>query len=325
MATFTLLGWLQCISMGLQDFHILSDFDGVWTEPARELERVKGFLGRELARLSGCPETKAASDLQDFSVAVHSNPSAYGWQIEGRFSSYVDEDYFAIPTALGQWIDEAKDEVSANYREAVLDEFSSVLKFLDHCYHTTCTRFREEVSHDFTPGVTAILNWLKDQGVRLTFVSNAPLEKIEAWFKAIGFDIQNARESSAGRDFLRVYGRAGKQLLSDSPVTKEIHDRRVAVDRPFYEDILKQEQADFVLGDVFSLDLALPFHLREEGKSGAPLALGMMDLPHTPGWVRQQFHSQVSPSDHLLPHITSLPRVLMQVEQYRNLEAVSSC
>ena len=86
--------------------------------------------------------------------------------------------------------------------------------------------------------------------------------------------------------------------------------REVHVDRPAYRAILERERPDLVVGDVLSLDLALPLHLRAAGLPGAPRAIGVMHLRHTPAWVLDAVGPGPDQVDFLVPHVTSLPRLI---------------
>ena len=61
---------------------------------------------------------------------------------------------------------------------------------------------------------------------------------------------------------------------------------------------------------MLSLDLALPLHLRAGGQPGAPGAVGVMHLPHTPAWVLDAVGPAPDQVDFLVPHVTSLPRLI---------------
>jgi len=292
--------------------HFLSDFDGVWTEPTRELQAVHATVVRELARLSGRSAEDTEVLYQRFAAAVLEQPEQHGWKLAGRLSSFVDEDFFALPTAVGQWLDVASDPDARRMRAAVLTEWGTVLEFLDFCYHSTCSAFREEHSHDLAPGAERVLEWLIEHEVSICFATNAPAEKVIDWFAEHGYPVADGRAVSREDARLRVFGRAGKQWLSESPHSIDVGGRAVAVDRPQYREILKAECPDVVVGDVFSLDLALPSWLRSEGLPGGPQAVGLMHMRHTPEWL---LSSQGAPPegwvDWLVPHVTSLPRLFL--------------
>jgi hypothetical protein len=61
---------------------------------------------------------------------------------------------------------------------------------------------------------------------------------------------------------------------------------RVETSRPLYESILKEERPGAVVGDVFSLDLALPLHLSRSGELG-PVQAFLRERHYTPEWSRR--------------------------------------
>jgi len=292
--------------------HFLSDFDGVWTEPTREMRAVHDTVVGELARLGGIKVVQMEEHYAAFAHQVMRHPERHGWIIEGQITSYVDEDVFAMPTAVGQLIDQGKFAGTAHFREAILREWTHVIDFLDHCYHSTCDRFRALYSHDLAPGAARVLQWLMERGVDITFATNAPAEKVIQWFHHQGFDVADARVTTRKLNKLRVYGRAGKQWLGTSGDFMDYGGRRVAVDRPQYRQIIEQEKPDLIVGDVLSLDLSLPLAMRKNGESSAPSSIGLMQLTHTPHWATQGVGGHAGTVDWLVPHVTSLPRLITQ-------------
>ncbi len=266
------------------------------------------FLIAEFSRLGGLGPERARELYRRFEAAVLAQPDRHGWRIEGRLTSYVDEDVFAVPTSVGQWVDAEPDADAAQLKRAILREHSSVTAFLDHCYHATCARFRAEVPHDLAPGAERVLAWLLRNSVQVVFASNAPLEKVQGWFACHGLEVADARETEPGAAPLRAYGRAGKQWLGPGAEELTLGGRALLCDRPQYRAILERERADLVIGDVVSLDLALPLHLRRAGAAGAPRALALMHLRHTPGWAVDAVRA--GELDHLAAHVTALPRLL---------------
>jgi len=269
---------------------------------------VSDFLTEEFARLGGGGAGRARELYARFEAAVQARPDSHGWRIEGRLTSYVDEDVFAVPTSVGQWVDAAPDADAARLKAAILGEWSSVASFLDHCYHSTCARFRESVPHDLAPGAERVLAWLMRNSVQVVFASNAPLEKVQGWFACHGLEVADARATEPGAAPLRAYGRAGKQWLGPGADEIVLGGRALLCDRPQYRAILERERPDLVIGDVVSLDLALPLALRRAGAAGAPRALALMHLPHTPRWAVDAVRA--GEIDHLAAHVTALPRLL---------------
>lgn len=294
-------------------FTFLTDFDGVWTNPFAELQAVHACVRSELGRLGGHTEEAMLPLYQQFRAEVLAHPERHGWRLGGRLASYVDEDYFAVPTSIGQYIDEAPCEASQHLRAAILQEWDSVLAFLDHCYHSTCNQFRTEVEHDLTEGAERVLQWLLHEKVQVVFGTNAPAEKVIDWFAHHGYAVVDGRSTEPGEYPLRVYGRSGKQWLGEEAQTLDFCGRQVECNRPQYREILEREEPDLVVGDVLSLDLAQPIALRNAGATGGPREVGVMHLRHTPDWVLNSIGPGPAQVNHLVAHITALPRIVTKL------------
>jgi hypothetical protein len=63
---------------------------------------------------------------------------------------------------------------------------------------------------------------------------------------------------------------------------------RVDVARPDYERVLREERPDAVIGDVFSLDLALPLALKRREPEWRDVRLFWLVLPYTPERMRRE-------------------------------------
>ncbi|MDP6963761.1 MAG: hypothetical protein QGF46_06300, partial [Planctomycetota bacterium] len=82
-----------------------------------------------------------------------------------------------------------------------------------------------------------------------------------------------------------------------------------------YKKILQREAPQLVVGDVLSLDLSQPLAMRVDGDDAAPTAVGVMHLPHTPEWVLESIGPAPHEIDYLVPHVTSIPRVVERVRE----------
>jgi len=260
---------------------ILSDFDGVWTDQALEAQSVKLFLAAEAARLAGVPADQALDHFQGYEARVKASPKRYGWAPDGRITAYVDEDPFCVPNSIAVYIEEGAEDHARVYREAVLDGgFETLTAFADHCFHTAAGNYRQEHPPALVPGAAEILHELHQLGAEVLVVSNSPAEKIIGWFTGVGAD------AGTGPDHdLRVRGQAGKQTLGQKDTSIEVAGRKIFVDRPMYEQVIEEENPDLIIGDVFSLDLALPHVLRGQGRAAAPDRLVLRKLGHTPEWI----------------------------------------
>jgi FMN phosphatase YigB (HAD superfamily) len=261
---------------------ILSDFDGVWTDQAREAEHVKAFQREEAARLAGVALDEARADFSAYAAAVLNEPHRFGWTPDGRITAYADEDPFCQPGSIAGWIEAraARDARAALYRTAILRAgYPSLTAFSDHCFVTAASAYRSACAPALVDGAQAAFRALREAGAEVVVVSNSPAEKVVDWLRHAGLD--------AGRSsghLVRVHGDAGKwHVAGDDAI--DVGGRRVLVDRPRYRALIEEEQPDLVIGDVFSLDLALPHALRAAGHPAAPDLLALRRHPHTPDWV----------------------------------------
>lgn len=272
--------------MSPHPYHILTDFDGVWTDPSDELHAVHETVVRELIRVTGEPEPTVRSELDRFEQSVLSQPVEHGWKIGGHITSYADEDFFGLPAAVGAVMEHGEGETAIRWREAIHKAGDPhVTAFMDRCFHTTCEAFRESRPHDLAEGAWDVLGELVEDGVRITFATNAPFEKVHQWLGHHGLEVFNARDAEHDEQPIRAYGRAGKQWLDPDGAAISIADRRVVTDRPQYRAIIEAERPDLVLGDVFSLDLSQAVGMRVEGHAVAPRHVAIFQREHTPRWV----------------------------------------
>ncbi|MBI5433192.1 MAG: hypothetical protein HZA52_10215 [Planctomycetes bacterium] len=261
---------------------ILSDFDGVWTNQAFEAEHVKLYVAAEAARLADIDAERARSDFLHFERAVKSTPERFGWAPDGRITAYVDEDPFCEPNSITSYIDSERDDPRTHvYREAILDSgFATLTAFGDHCFHAATHSFRREHPPALVPRAVLSLEALRRAGAEIVVVSNSPPEKIIGWFREAGVDA-GERATHA----LRVRGSAGKFLLGPKGDSITVGGRKIVVDRPRYAQVIEEERPELVVGDVFSLDLALPHVMRMQGHPAAPRELVLRRHGHTPSWV----------------------------------------
>jgi FMN phosphatase YigB (HAD superfamily) len=261
---------------------VLSDFDGVWTDQAFEARNVQLFLIAEAARLAEIAADRAQQHFERFERIVKANPERFGWAPDGRITAYVDEDPFCDANSIAQYIDQtAMDADTRPYKAAILAAgYKSITAFADHCFMSATTSFRTQHPPALVPGAKQMFAELVGAGAEVVVVSNSPPEKITGWFRDIGVDAGDGRANA-----LRVRGSAGKFVLGATDASIEVARRRIFTDRPKYRRILEDERPDIVIGDVFSLDLALPHVMRRAREAGAPSELVLRRHPHTPRWV----------------------------------------
>lgn len=265
-------------------FKILSDFDGVWTDQAVEAECVRRFAIDALAAASGAPRAQVEADYAAFAREVGGAPGEHGWAPDGRISAYVDEDPLCECSAICRLIETSTDATPRRHREAILAAgHASLAAFGEHCFHGGTARFRAEHPPCIVPGAREMLAALHEAGAEVVVVSNSATEKLIAFFAAAGIHAVDHEGDTTGE--LRVRGAAGKWFLGEDDRAIAVGARRVHVDRPRYRAVIADERPALVIGDVFSLDLALPHVMRTDGDAAAPRVLALRRHAHTPRWV----------------------------------------
>lgn len=261
-------------------FKILSDFDGVWTDQANEAAAVRRFAIDELARVCGVHCRVAEDDYDGFVRRMKAAPHEHGWAPDGRITAYVDEDPLCESSSLAHWLAFTDDPHGLRVHDAIVAAgFATVQAFSEHLFHGGVALFRSEHPPWIVPGARAMLDSLHAAGAELVIVSNSSSEKLVDFFQSVGID---ASEDDGHE--LRVRGSAGKWKLGGD-ATIEVGGRSIFVDRPAYRALVADEAPDLIIGDVFSLDLAMPHVMRTQRANGAPRLLALRRHEHTPSWV----------------------------------------
>ncbi len=260
-------------------FKILSDFDGVWTNADLEAEALHRELAESCAALLQLDLPSVEADLAAFRRDVQAEPHAFGWAPDGRISAFADEDPLCEIAGLCALVAAATAGQARRYREAIEARWATVQTFAEHAFVSAMARFRAEQPPTIANDARAQLHEVTDAGAEVVVVSNSEPGKLRAWFEAVGIDAGEG----PGHE-LRIRGSAGKQLLGGD-LTIDVSGRRVHVDRPRYREAIEQERPTLVIGDIFSLDLALPHAMREDGDPAAPRMLALRRHRHTPAWI----------------------------------------
>ncbi len=272
---------------------ILSDFDGVLTDLKQEALRVSEIFESKLYQESGQPAEVVKSWLEEGKVAMRGFPYRYGWKIKGRIAAFCNEDAFIRVNSLGVFLDEKAnhDPVLAQVKLRLTGHGQEGLSgFYDLAQASFQQMTRETSRGEHNPieqttvhAIEAILR----RGHGVVIVSNSKTDRIvhllqKAGLPALAHQDGHQENSSAP---LRVRGGAGKFLLGDRPDSFNVGEYKVEVDRPAYRKILEEEKPDIVIGDVFSLDLALPLQLAERKVPGfESLKIWLRKRDYTPEW-----------------------------------------
>lgn len=285
-------------------FKILSDFDGVWTNQGPEAALLLDWTVDKLAEFAGVPKAQAQDELGVLLAAMKEAPEKHGWAPDGRITAYLDEDPLLEASALARVLDKGEDETAKRYAKAVIDAGHETLAvFSEWAFQTATASFIEEHPPSIVPEAAAMLKAIEDAGAEVVIISNSGADKIAAWFQSAGIDAGEGEGHA-----LRVRGSAKKWCLGDTEDAMKVAGRRIALDRPEYRSAILSERPDLMIGDVFSLDLALPQALRGRSILQAPDTIVLKRHDHTPEWITE---TRAGGSiDHIVDSVGELPALV---------------
>ena len=283
---------------------ILSDFDGVWTNQGPEAALLLDWMVAKLAELSSVDKATADEELGALRAAMKREPQQHGWAPDGRISAYLDEDPLVESSAMTRVLEQRGSEVARRYADAVTAAgHASLAAFSEWCFRTATASFRDEHPPCIVPDAGDLLKAIEDAGAEVVIISNSGADKIAHWFQSAGVD---AGEGDGHA--LRLRGSAMKWFLGETDDAIEVEGRKVHVDRPKYRAAIEAENPDLIIGDVFSLDLAMPHVLRTRGVEQAPSTLVLRQHAHTPQWVTEGRAGGAI--DHLVTSVGELPALV---------------
>lgn len=284
---------------------IVSDFDGVLTDLAEEAHRVGEIYREMMVRASELPRSQIDQFFERGLQVMRSEPLSHGWKIKGRVSAYFDEDYFILNNGLGACFDElseAKDPVARAMLNAIKKGgFESFMDMASRAYNEMTRETSAGKMKPLDSDTATVLKLLIAQGHEVVVVSNSKTDRIVEMFATVGLQTS---------DQLRVRGNAQKFMLGDNPALFQFGSHAIDADRPLYRAILSEEKPGAVIGDVFSLDLGLPFQMAQEAASPLKgIQLFLRKRPYTPIWTLKSI-SETRNSNAKTHAIERLPELL---------------
>ena len=269
---------------------LLSDFDGVWTQPGDEARAQGERLDAALADLVP-PGEKAAADswIRSARVAALAEPRRYGWLDHGRLSAFGDEDPFTAHAALMHYVEASasRDAIARTLREGAARSAGS----LDALGSRAHAEGVASVERRRGPGILAEAaeagRRLLASGAEIVVVSNSDRHKLTTWFEHAHVPITIHPEYRDGAPRLR--GGARKfELAPEAGATLALGDVTIDIARPRYSEALEEERPDAIVGDVFSLDLSLPLALKRARPEWRHVRLFWLTHAYAPAWLRER-------------------------------------
>ncbi len=294
----------------MRGLHLLTDFDGVWTDPRKEAVHIAARMRDLVVAATGERGPVVESVFREWQDKVLLRPFESGWMHDGKLVAFIDEDPFCIPNAVATCLEAGIDDRAMAWRSELQAAGHTCMRaFADHCFIAATEDYRRGHPPDLLPETPPVLDGLLADGVRVTVATNSPFEKIAHWLGSAGFRCVPAGEAAANGE-IRVQGEAGKETIAPESRPLPLGGRLVEVDRPVYRDLLRREAADVVLGDVFSLDLATPYQMRVMGEAGAPRGILLRHARHTPPWSLALASGPEAAVDAVIGDLAELPVVL---------------
>lgn len=303
---------------------LISDFDGVWTNQEIEADYVWKHIIKRLNELTGDSPDVLENLLAECKKDMDRSPWEYGWFWDGAVSCYYQEDPFGDNNAIFDYIERAATTNTASNFKQHLYKIKDAAKtkgkmtlaeFSQDCFMKATSQFKLEGKLKPVETTGRIVTELNSKGVEIIVASNSKTEKIEHLFRKAGHTVTNEKSIVRGRLFAR--GDAKKFVVDNSytalPEKFEITSRfKINLRRANYHKILMEERPDYVIGDVFSLDLALPVYLRLNDKQFSNLKVIQKVQSHTPLWVRDYLKSnELKGIAFMVDSIDELPGILL--------------
>ncbi|MCS6886192.1 MAG: hypothetical protein RMM17_10520 [Acidobacteriota bacterium] len=259
--------------------HLVSDFDGVWTDPQPEADYIRRFMAQKLADTSGLSVDRVEENFAVIEQRFSAEPFAFGWEFGGRIAAFAGEDLYGRNHALASCIWSGIQCPDLDVLKAAISKVAGdAQKLADMCFREGRAAFRKLSSTLLVPEAAEVIDRLRSANHRLTIVSNSKVDHIVDLFEDACIDLTG----------VEIVGGARKFHLGECqqlPEYLNFNSARVALQRPYYFEVLKRLRPDAVIGDVFSLDLALPMYLRSIGADFAPSKIALLRRQYAPQWV----------------------------------------
>lgn len=306
----------------MKKIKLVSDFDGIWTNQNIEAEYVWNYLVKTLSGLTGFDTDKTQNILNDCKNEMDKEPYKYGWFNNGKIAAYFREDPFGDNNAIFDYIDKNANDNSdllliknqKSFRDSILKKHSSLADFSQECFMMSTKKFKEDGMLNPIDKTKSIVGELNLAGIDIIIASNSRTEKIKYLFSKIGIEVTD--ESDSDRGGVHARGDAQKFVIDNNyeklPEYLEIAENyKVPLRRSNYHKILSEEKPDFVIGDVFSLDIALPLYLRMNDNAFSNLKVIQRIQPYTPGWVKNYLNkSEHNGVAFTVDSVNDLPKLL---------------
>jgi hypothetical protein len=261
--------------------HLVSDFDGVWTDPRDEANAIRALMISKLADASGLPSERVESAFQEVEREFDRTPFEYGWLFDQCITAFAAEDMYGRNHAVAACLWSGTPNVTDGelLRNAIERAAGSGDSLANTCFTEARTLYRETHEPFLLPDAAEVVERLRAGGHKITIVSNSKITHILDLFEGAGIDLNGIEVIGGARKFY-----LGK--VEELPEYWDWNGGRISLHRPHYLELLLKLQPDAIIGDVLSLDLALPLFLRNQKRPGwEKFRAGLIQMPYTPAWI----------------------------------------
>lgn len=260
--------------------HLVSDFDGVWTDPRAEADAIRDLMISRLVEVTELPQERVKTIFSEIEQEFIQNPFNYGWLFEGNITAYAMEDMYGRnhAIAIAIWDNKPSFEESPLLREAIVKLSSNADNFANDCFRDGRDSYREINKSFLVPQAAEVVSKLRERGYKMTIVSNSKVTHILDLFEAADVSLDSFEVIGGARKFHLGF-------VPSIPETLNWQGAQVSLKRPHYLEVLERLKPDAVIGDVFSLDLSLPIYLRNNQEGWKHFRGGLISQPYTPSWV----------------------------------------
>lgn len=238
---------------------VIFDFDGTATDAEVEGESYREGFILDLATLTGLSMDRVRALTAEFEAQVLADPDSYGWVYNGRIVAPATVDpYLRMAPVARMILADSGLQLPPEFVDRLL---TGVL--YRHNYAKTKTCFQPDARSTFNVVGAEKYTYI---------VTNSTPSKVQEKVREL------ARDTGGSLDWLveRVHGDAKKYVVHDDSIPGIEHSleleglrRPVLLQRPHYYHVLEEIRAKHgvtwdkvaVVGDIFELDLALPYAL----------------------------------------------------------------
>lgn len=235
---------------------VLLDFDGTFTLAEEEGAPFVEAYRRDLAQRLGRDVTLEWAECE---ATVRARPTEFGWLFQGKLVAPGNADPYIRSTTVARMLMDRFDAYrEPAEREAALSELYS------QSYERSATVFR--------PGAKQVLERLLGTGTPVFVVTNSGTAAVTRKVEALLPDAERRPtvRGNAMKAFIepptegdeRFAGLPETQMLDGLP--RPVYLRRgryYEVLRRIWQETSTKPEATLLVGDIYELDLAMPYHL----------------------------------------------------------------